>query len=176
MTPPTKHPARAAYDWRKPSRTATWRRDDSKVSKIWATMLRRNGAWTAGSVAKAAGATDRFTRSYIRALVAYRYVRITVPGAGARPPHYELSGFYTEALAPQLAGGSGGGGRLGNGWNPAPELFFLVKDDHQPWRPAKILPALPAGPSLAQKRAKKATRIRAKKKAAGGRRKPSKAR
>lgn len=107
------------YDWRNPSQRP---KTDRKVQKLWAWMLKQSKLktpkpFTVAQAASVGQMSPRYTRSYVRILEREGFLRCVFR---ATSPHssstFLVTGEYRGEVAPQIAGGSGGGGSLGRGW------------------------------------------------------------
>lgn len=119
-----EHPAKnTVYDYRVRKIVP---RKGRKLQLVWDHMLARSvlkktKPFTVREIATAAETNVRFVRAYVRVLLKNGYLFLVHTGRSQHDPStFLVDGFYREKLAPQLAGGSGGGGRLGNGWNAKP--------------------------------------------------------
>jgi hypothetical protein len=131
-----KHPARNdRFDWRSPSRYIGYDGGASrKLAKIWKLMLKpKKAGWSVKEIATGAGANLRFVQSYVTILAGAGYLVQESEGRpGHDPRRYNVGTFYREDVAPQMAGGSAGGKRLGNGWNAAPGARGVITRSRRP--------------------------------------------
>lgn len=112
--PPLLGPVDHQERWRVNSR----RRSGTKIETLWRHMLKTE-SFTVPGLAGLRIVSKNYVKVYLRILAAAGYLTRRFP-YGERNPHfpalYSVGPHYRGLVAPQLAGGAGGGGRLGAGW------------------------------------------------------------
>lgn len=112
----------ARKDWRQKDwvSSAMPPRGQRKAQVLWVAMLKRiktRKAFTIRELAAETKVSPRYARAYVRILARNGYLVVTHAGRSSHDPaQFVVGKGYREAVAPQIAGGSGGGRGMGLGW------------------------------------------------------------
>ncbi|SRR5258708_5912285 len=96
-------------------------RPGTKIEKLWLEMLKRD-SFTVPQLAALGIVSKNYCKIYVRVLANAGYLTKHFQhsyGYGGNPhcpTTYKIGPHYRGKIAPQLAGGAGGGGHLSHGW------------------------------------------------------------
>lgn len=105
-------------DYQERWRTNSRRRSGTKIEALWQHMLKTE-SFTVPGLARLGIVSKNYVKVYLRILAAAGYLTREYPrgqGNPHSPARYGIGPHYRGLVAPQLAGGAGGGGKLGAGW------------------------------------------------------------
>jgi len=118
-SPPAPAPLLGPVDMAERYRVNSRRRGGTKIEELWRHML-KTPSFTVPGLARLGIVSKQYIKIYLRILTAAGYLTRDPGPTLYRNPHnparYSVGPHYKGETAPQLAGGAGGGGRLGAGW------------------------------------------------------------